>query len=86
MTVLEITDEMEISVGSADSILNKDLGMLRVVAKFVPKLLPQERRQLCVMVSKDMLQSANRNSVFLKTVVSVAEMLVYGYNLETKVQ
>ena len=57
MTVREIADEVKISVGSTDSILNEDLGMHRVAAKFVPKLLSLEQRQLYVKVSEDMLHA-----------------------------
>jgi hypothetical protein len=39
LTVREIADEVGISSGSANTILTKDLGMRRVAAKFVPKLL-----------------------------------------------
>jgi hypothetical protein len=41
-----------------------------VVAKFVPKLLSPEQQQLCLEVAKDMLECANRDPEFLKTVIS----------------
>lgn len=60
MTVLEVVDEVGISVGSTDSIINEDLGIHRVAAKFVPKLLSLEQRQLHVEVYQDMLWCTNR--------------------------
>ena len=42
LAVRKIADEFGISIGSADSILNDDLGMHRVVAKYVPKRLGKD--------------------------------------------
>jgi hypothetical protein len=39
LTIWEIADEFAISRGSPNMILSEDLGMRRVAAKFVPKLL-----------------------------------------------
>jgi hypothetical protein len=60
--------------------------MCRVVVKFLPKLLSQEQQQLRLEVAWDMLECANRDPEFLKTVINGDEMWVYGYDLETKVQ
>jgi hypothetical protein len=73
-TVREIADEVRISTGSAHSILTEDLHMCRVVAKFVHKLLSQEQQQLCLEVARDMLEWANGDPEFLKTMISGDEM------------
>jgi AraC-like DNA-binding protein len=86
LTVREIADEAGISTGSAHSILAEDLHMCRVVAKFVPKLLLQEHQQLHLEAARDMLECANGDPEFLKTVITGDEMWVYGYDPETKVQ
>jgi hypothetical protein len=86
LTVGEIADKVGISTGSAHSILTEDLHMCRVVAKFVPKLLSQEHQQLCLEVARDMLECANGDPEFLKTVITGDETWVYGYDPETKVQ
>ena len=39
LAIREVADEVGISRGSANKILTEDLGMRRVAAKFVPKLL-----------------------------------------------
>jgi hypothetical protein len=41
LTIQVVADEVGISRGSANTILTEDLGMRRVAAKFVPKLLSQ---------------------------------------------
>jgi hypothetical protein len=50
-----------------------------VAAKFMPKLLLQEQQQLHLEVTQDMLECANSNPEFLKTVIT-------GDKPETKVQ
>jgi Zn finger protein HypA/HybF involved in hydrogenase expression len=85
LTVREIADKVRISTGSAHSIVTEDLHMCRVVAKFVPKLLLQEQ-QLRLEVVRDMLECANCDPEFLKTVITGEETWVYGHDLETKVQ
>jgi len=39
ITVREVAEDLDISIGSCHSIFINDLGMRRVAAKFVPKLL-----------------------------------------------
>ncbi|XP_064119006.1 protein GVQW3-like [Macrobrachium nipponense] len=46
ITIKEITEEVGISTGSVHTILTEDLAMRRVSAKFVPKLLVEEQKQL----------------------------------------
>ena len=59
VTVLELAEEVGISTGSLHSILTDDLAMWRVFAKFVPKLLTMEQKQLHLEVSQDMLDYEN---------------------------
>jgi hypothetical protein len=86
LTVREIADKVVISTGSAHLIVTEDLHMFRIVAKCVPKLLSQEQQQLCLEVTQDMLECANRDPEFLKTMITGDETWVYGYDLKTKVQ
>jgi hypothetical protein len=70
LTIREIDDEVGTSTGSAHSILTEDLHMCRVVGKFVPKLLSQEQQQLRLEVTRDMLECANVDPEFLKTMIT----------------
>jgi hypothetical protein len=45
-----------------------------VVKKYVPKLLSQEQQHLCLEVAWDMLECANWDTEFLKTVIIGDEM------------
>ena len=73
MAVWEIADEVGISVSSTDNILKDDLGMHRV-----PMLRSLKQRQLCVVVSEDMLRCSNR--------IGGNETWVYGDDLDAKFQ
>jgi predicted DNA-binding protein YlxM (UPF0122 family) len=70
LTVREIADEVGISRGSANTILTEDLGMRRVATKYVKKLLLSEQQQLHLQVMQDVVECANRNPEFLKTVIT----------------
>ena len=58
LTVREIAAEMGISTGSVHSILTEDLNLRRVSAKFVPKLLTEQQKELRKEISEDMLDVA----------------------------
>ncbi|PNF40093.1 hypothetical protein B7P43_G10714 [Cryptotermes secundus] len=67
LAIREAADEVGINRDSANTVFTEDLGMRRVAAKFVPKLLSPEQQQLRREVAQDMLEYANRDSEFLKT-------------------
>jgi transposase len=86
LTVRESVDEVRISTGFAHSIVTEDLHMCRVVAKFVAKLLSQEQQQHRLEVTQDMLECANGDPEFLKTMITGDEPWVFGYGLEMQMQ
>ncbi|KAJ4445144.1 hypothetical protein ANN_06945 [Periplaneta americana] len=61
-------------------------NMNRVAAKFVPKLLSPEQKDLRRDVAQDLLDTANTDPGFLNTVITGDESWVYGYDPETKRQ
>ena len=58
------------SKDSAHAILRDDLNMHRVAAKFVPKLLSPEQKDLRFEVAQDLLDTANTDPEFLNTVIT----------------
>jgi hypothetical protein len=48
ITVTHTADELEISCGSAYSIVHEDLGYHKICASWVPKQLTDEQKQACV--------------------------------------
>ena len=86
VTIQELAVEVGISIGSVHSILTDDLALRAVSAKFVPKLLTMEQKQLRLEVAQDMLDSANSDPEFLNIVMTGDESWVYRYDQETKAQ
>ena len=86
LTLREIVEEVGISRGSVYSILTEDLCMLRVLAKFIPELLTEQQKELCVEIAQDMLDCANNDLEFMKTIITGNETWVYGYDPESKFQ
>ncbi|XP_065301834.1 protein GVQW3-like [Dermacentor albipictus] len=86
VTTREIAEEVGISTFSAHSIMTEDLAMKRVAAKFVPKLLTVEQKQLRVEVSQDIPHSTNSDPDFMNTIITGDESWLYGYDPETKSQ
>ncbi|KYN10054.1 hypothetical protein ALC57_17743, partial [Trachymyrmex cornetzi] len=70
ITIREIADDLNISFGSCQSILTDVLGMTRVSAKFVPKLLNFDQKQRRMNIAQDMLNDVNDDPDLLKRVIT----------------
>ncbi|UYV74413.1 hypothetical protein LAZ67_11003474 [Cordylochernes scorpioides] len=67
-------------------ILANHLGMRRVAAKFVPKLLNCDQKQHRMNIGNEMLDSVRNDPNLLQRVITGDEAWVYGYDVETKAQ
>ncbi|UYV79502.1 CLCN2 [Cordylochernes scorpioides] len=86
ITVREVAEDLNISIGSCHSIFINDLGMRRVAAKFVPKLLNCNQKQHRMNIANEMLDSVRDDPNLLQRVITGDEAWVYGYDVETKAQ
>ncbi|UYV73351.1 hypothetical protein LAZ67_10002821 [Cordylochernes scorpioides] len=86
ITVREVSEDLNISIGSCHSIFINDLGMRRVAAKFVPKLLNCDQKQHRMSIANEMLDSVRDDPNLLQRVITGDEAWVYGYDVETKAQ
>ncbi|UYV84313.1 hypothetical protein LAZ67_X001823 [Cordylochernes scorpioides] len=86
ITVREVAEDLNISIGSCHSIFINDLGMRRVAAKFVPKLLNCDQKQHRINITNEMLDSVRDDPNLLQRVITGDEAWVYGYDVETKAQ
>jgi len=77
---------VSISKTVCHEILSENLGMHRIAAKFVPRLLTDDQKQNQVDMSQELLDRANDDDNFLKSIITGDETWVYGYDVETKVQ
>jgi hypothetical protein len=86
ITIRELSDELVLSFGLVQSILTENLGMKRVSAKFVPKLLTVVQKETRLAVARDLLQCADQDADFMRTIITSDESWVYRYDPETKAQ
>ncbi|UYV75720.1 hypothetical protein LAZ67_13001110 [Cordylochernes scorpioides] len=82
ITVREVAEDLNISIGSCHSIFINDLGMIRVAAKFVPKLLNCDQKQHRMKIANEMLDSVRDDPNLLQRVITGHEAWVYGYSKE----
>ncbi|UYV63722.1 hypothetical protein LAZ67_2005429 [Cordylochernes scorpioides] len=86
ITVREVAEDLNISIGSCHSIFINDLGMRRVAANFVPKSLNCDQKQHRMNIANEMLDSVCDDPNLLQRVITGDEAWVYGYDEETKAQ
>ncbi|UYV61239.1 hypothetical protein LAZ67_1004007 [Cordylochernes scorpioides] len=82
----KVAEDLNISIGSCHSIFINDLGMRRVAAKFVPKLLNCDQKQHRMNIANEMLDSVRDDPNLLQRVITGDEAWVYDYDVETKAQ
>ena len=86
LTVRELENDLRIPKTTVWEILNKILGMTRVCAKFISKLLTTEQKDLRSEIAYDNLEMVSDDENVLKKVITGDESWVYGYDPETKKQ
>ncbi|UYV66566.1 hypothetical protein LAZ67_4002109 [Cordylochernes scorpioides] len=70
ITVREVAEDLNKSIGSCHSIFINDLGMRRVAAKFVPKFLNCDQKQHRMNIANEMLDSVRDNPNLLQRVIT----------------
>jgi hypothetical protein len=68
LTVREVAEEVSISKTVCHEILTENLGMHRIAAKFVPRLLTDDQKQNRVDMSQELLDRANGDN--LKNIIT----------------
>ena len=87
LSVRKIAGAVDISVGSAHTILHEELGMSRVCARWVPRLLTIAMREHRVESSREILEMKWREGEeFLRRIVTGDEVWLHFYDPETKQQ
>jgi len=86
LTIMEISEDLNISYGSVQNILTTDLNMRWVSAKFVPRVLMIEQKQQHLSILLELRDCAASDSRFLGNVIMGDETWVCGYDPETRVR
>ena len=86
ITIIEVAEDVGISVGSFHAIFSDILCLKRVAAKFVPKLRNFYQKTRHMTIAQEMLNDVNDDPDLLKRIITGDESWVYGYDVETKAQ
>jgi histone-lysine N-methyltransferase SETMAR len=85
--IFEIVEKVKISYGSVVNILHEDLGMTKLSARWVPRLLTVDNKRNRVVASQQCLELFQRNpNEFMRRYVTVDETWIHYYTPETKEQ
>ena len=84
--IRDIAEEVGVGYGKCQRVLTEELGMHRVAAKYVPRILIADQKQQRVNVCTELRQLVSDDETFLLRVITGDESWVYGYNPETKRQ
>jgi len=83
-TIRDIAGEMDVGYGTCQRVLTEELGMQRVAAKFVLRILTADQLHQRVSVCTELRQLATDDETFLSRVITGDESWVCGYDPETK--
>ena len=86
LTVRMIAEELGMNRETVRTILVQELGMRKVCAKMVPKLLTDDQKEHRVNVCRDLLERIRDDPEFLGQVITGDETWVFQYDPETKRQ
>jgi len=83
-TIHDVCEIVGLSYGTTQRILADNLNMRCISARFVPRLLSDNQKALCVSVCRELKQQARDNPNFISNIVTGDETWVYGYDPATK--
>jgi len=86
LTIHDIAEELGIGYGTCQRVLTEELGMHRVAAKFVPRILTADQKQQHINICTELCQLASDDETFLSRVITGDESWIYSYDPETKQQ
>lgn len=87
ITVRELSDKLDLSVGLLHRIIHDDLNMRRLCARWIPKMLTMEQKARRVSSCASFLRRVDREGDrFLDRIVTVDETWISLYDPETKQQ
>jgi hypothetical protein len=85
VTVNEIAKQLNISIGSAYSVVHVNLQFHKVRARWVPKELADEHKHMCLDIcSRHMVRYHKEGDNFLQQIITGDETLIHHYLPETK--
>ena len=84
LTVQMITSQLDMKKNSLREIITEDLGMWKVCAKMVPRLLNDDQKDPRKQVYQNIIKRLPSEPDLLSFVITCDETWMFEYNLETK--
>ena len=85
VSIETISEQFDISVGTVHTIIQEELKMRKICAKFVPRVLREDQKERC-HDSREMAALINSDPAVLDALVNFDESWIYCYDPETKIQ
>ena len=86
VSIETISALFDVSVGTVHTIIRKELKMLNICAKFVPRVLREYQKETRCHDSREMVELINLDPTVLDALVNCDESWIYCYDPETKRQ
>ena len=86
VSIETISAQFDVSVGTVHTIIRKELKMQKICAKFVPRLLREDKKERRCHGSREMVELINSDPSVLDALVTYDESWIYCYDPETKRQ
>ena len=84
VSIETISVQFDVSVGNVHTIIRAELKMRRICAKFVPRVLSEDRKERRSPDSREMVELINSDPAVLDALVTCDESWIYRYDPETK--
>ena len=81
-----ISAQFDVSVGTVHTIILEELKMQKICARFVPRVLREDQKEIRCHDSREMVELTNSDPAVLDALVTCDESWIYCYDPETKGQ
>ena len=86
LTVRMIASQLDLTKDSVWKIITEDLGIRKVCAEMVPRLLNDDQKECCMQVCQDIIKHLQTEPDLLLRVITGDETWIFEYDPETKRQ
>ena len=86
MSIVTISAQFDVSVGTVHTIIPEELKMRKICAKFVPRVLREDQKERRCHDSREMVELINLDPAVLDALVTCDESWINSYDPETKRQ
>ena len=84
VSIVTINAQFDVSVGTVHTIIREELKMRKICAKFVPRVLKEDKKERRCHDSREMVELIDSDPAVLDTLVTCDESWIYCYDPVTK--